>query len=201
MKKRCFILVITLVITLGIGGCNNAELPSPDKVEAQSSPTVEQSSLTQTETPSTPAPSEFADSTLGNLHIALATDKLLNKYNSFYEYINDEDGARLIIWTDTEIKDFSFISIKNDNKGTKLSYFAGDTLFSANEFTPEKPFVVNLRIPGTVPAYGISFVDENGAEKYYTIQLSGRGVEEAPPYYFLEFENGGSILPTSPLSS
>ncbi len=200
MKKRCCILLIALVITLGIGGCNSAEQPSPDKVEAQLSPAAEQSFRTQTET-STPVPSEFVESTLGNFHVALATDKLLDKYDSFYEYINDEDGARLIIWTDTEIKDFSFISIKNDDTGNKLSYFAGDALFSVDEFPPEKPFVVKLRIPGTVPAYGISFVDENGAKKYYTIQLSGRGAEEAPPYYFLEFENGGNILPTSPLSS
>ncbi len=185
MKKRVCVLFIALVITLGIAGCNNAEQPLPD----------------QAETPPTTAPSEFVESTLGSFHIALATDELLNKYDSFYEYINDKNGARLIIWTDIEVKDFSFISIKNDNTGSELSYFAGDTLFSVDEFSPEKPFVVNLLIPGTVPAYGISFVDENGVEKYYTIQLSGRGAEEAPPYYFLEFEDGGTILPASPLSS
>jgi hypothetical protein len=45
--------------------------------------------------------------------------------------------------------------------------------------------------PGSTPAYGISFVDENGSERFLSINLSGRGVDEAPPYYLLE-ENGNS---------
>lgn len=185
MKKRCCMLFITLVIMLGIGGCNNAERPSP----------------VQTETPSIPAPSGYLEAVLGSFHIAPATNELLNKYDLFHEYINDKDGVSLIIWANTQIEDFAFISIMNYDTGDKPSYFAGDTLFSVDELSPEKPFVVNLLIPGTVPAYGISFLDENGVEKYYTIQLSGRDAEEAPPYYFLEFENGGDILSTSPLPS
>jgi hypothetical protein len=65
-------------------------------------------------------------------------------------------------------------------------------LFSIDELSPEKPFVVQLLIPGSTPAYGISFVDENGDEKYYTINMSGRGEEEGPPYLLLEFENENS---------
>ncbi|MPN31087.1 hypothetical protein SDC9_178561 [bioreactor metagenome] len=61
---------------------------------------------------------------------------------------------------------------------------------SADELSPEKAFVVKLLIPGLIPAYGISYVDENGMEKYYTIHLDGRGKDEAPPYLLLEFENG-----------
>ena len=61
----------------------------------------------QPETSSSPAPSEYVESTLENFHIALATDELLNKYNSFHEYNNDEDGTRFIIWTDTEIAKYS----------------------------------------------------------------------------------------------
>ncbi len=127
-----------------------------------------------------------------NIQIDRATDELLDNYISFHEYINDEDGARLIIRTDTEIKDFAFISVDYDNAGDKLFFLAGDTLFSVDELSPEKPFVVKLMIPGSVPAYGISFVDENGVERYYTINLSGRGEEEGPPYILLEFENGNS---------
>ncbi|MEA4946474.1 MAG: hypothetical protein VB058_02765 [Oscillospiraceae bacterium] len=184
MKKNCCVLFIAFVIMLGTGGCDNTERPSP----------------TQSGTPSTPAPSAYTESALGDFHISLATDELSKKYDSFHEYINDEGGARLIIWPDTEAKDFAFISIsiRQEDLAGKLSYFAGDTLFLVDELSPEKPFVVDLLIPGAMPAYGISFVDENGVEKYYIIQLSGRGAEEAPPYFFLEFENGGGILPVSP---
>lgn len=133
----------------------------------------------------------YVESTSENFHIALATDELLNRYDSFHEYINNEDGARLIIWTDTVIKDFDFITVDHDDTGGKLSFLPGDTLFSVDELSPEKPFVVKLLIPGSTPAYGISFVDENGVERYFSINLSGRGADEAPPYYLLE-ENWNS---------
>jgi hypothetical protein len=45
--------------------------------------------------------------------------------------------------------------------------------------------------PGSTPAYGISFVDENGSERFFSINLSGRGIDEAPPYYLFE-ENGNT---------
>lgn len=172
MKKRFCALLIALVIMPGIGGCNNAEQPAP----------------VQAETPSSPTPSED----LNNIQIDRATDELLDNYISFHEYINDEDGDWLILRTDTEIRDFAFISVDHDDTGDKLSFLAGETLFPVDELSPEKPFVVKLMIPGSVPAYGISFVDENGVERYYTINLSGRGEGEGPPYILLEFENGNS---------
>jgi hypothetical protein len=99
-----------------------------------------------------------------------------------------------MIRTDAEVRNFAFITVRLDGSGDKLSYLAGDTLFSADELSPEKPFVVELLIPGSMPAYGISFEDEDGADRYYTINLSGRGEEEAPAYFLLEFENGLGLI-------
>jgi hypothetical protein len=167
-------LLISFVIILGTGGCNHAAQPTS----------------VQSETSSSSTSSSDVDVTLNNIHIGRATDELLSKYNSFHEYINDEGGDRLIIWTDTEVKDFAFISINCTDMGDKVSYDAGDALFSPGNLSPEKPFVVKLLIPGSLPAYGISFVDQNGLKRYFTINLDGRGEEEAPPYFLHEFENG-----------
>ena len=119
------------------------------------------------------------------VRVDLATDELLDKYDSFYEYVNDKDGADVLIWTDTKIKDFAFITIKHEVKN-KLHYFPGDTLFSIDELPPEKPFIVKLLIPGTVSWYGISLLDEKGVKRYYTIDLNGRGV--GPHYFLNEFK-------------
>lgn len=122
-----------------------------------------------------------------NLHIALATDELLDEYDSFYEYVNDEDGDRLIIWTDKVIEDFAFVTIKYETTGDKISLIVGDVLYSVDELSPEKPFVVTLLDNGgVIPTYGISFVDENGAERFFSINLSGRGAEEAPLYSLVD---------------
>ena len=185
MKKRFCILFISLVIILALGGCKDA-------VKPEDSGTLPPTSA-PSETPLSPATFEYVESTLGNFHISRTTDELLNKYDSFHEYIINGDGDTLIIRTDTAIKDFAFISVNYDDTGGKVSLLAGDTLFSVDELSPEKPFVVKLLDPGGVlPTYGISFVDENGVKRYYSINLDKRGVEEAPPYFLLEFENGNS---------
>lgn len=179
MRKRFCVLFITLVITLVLGGCKSTGKPDNSDISLPSS--------SPSETPS--ATFKYVESTLGNFHISRTTDELLNKYDLFHEYISDEDGDMLIIRTDKAIKGFDFISVNYDDMGDKISLLAGDTLFSIDELSPEKPFVVKLLDPGGVlPAYGISFVDESGVKRYYSINMDRRGVEEAPPYFLLEFE-------------
>lgn len=183
MKKGFCVLVVVLAIMLALGGCKAAVAP-------ESGGTLPPASASP-EAPTPPAPSVYVESTLENFHIALASDELLNKYDAFHEYIH-EDGARVIIWTDTEVKNFAFISVDYDIADDQISFFAGDVLFSVDELSPEKPFVVETMAPEVLPLYGISFLDENNVQRYFSINFSGRGIEEAPPYFFLEFENTNS---------
>ena len=185
MKKRFYVLFMSLIIILALGGCKDAEKP-------EGSGTLPPN-FTPSEAPSSSATFEYVESTLGNFHISLATDELLNKYDSFHEYISNEDGDRLLIRTDKAIKDFAFIAVNWREDDNRISLLAGDTLFSAVELSPEKPFVVKLLDPGGIlPAYGISFVDEDGVKRYYSINTDKRGAEEAPPYFLTEFEKGDS---------
>jgi len=182
MKKRVWALFMSLVIMLALGGCKDA-------VKPEDSGTLPPTSA-PSEAPSSPATFEYVESTLGNFHISRTVDELLNKYDSFHEYISNEDGDKLIIRTDKVIKDFAFISVNWREDDNKISLFAGDTLFSVDELSPEKPFVVKLLdLGGILPAYGISFVDENGLRRYFTIDSDRRGVDEAPPYFLTEFSD------------
>ncbi len=199
MKKRSCALLIALVFMLLVGGCNSVESTPPVQSEMPSSPAPSEDAE-QSETPSSPAPTVYVESTLENFHIAIVTDELLNKYTSYHEYISDE-LERIIIWTDTDIKDFAFITVDYNDTGDKISYLAGDILSSLDELSPEKPFVADIFPPEIFPVNGISFLDVYGVRRYFSILMDGRGVEEAPPYFFLEFENGGGFLPASPLSS
>jgi hypothetical protein len=122
-----------------------------------------------------------------NIRIDSFTDKLINEYSSVHEYINDEDGDKFIIWTNTLIKDFNFITVDYADKENKYSFREVEKLFTADELSPEIPFVVKLKIPVGIPAYGISFIDENGNVRYYTINVSGAFVGEAA--YLREFKN------------
>ncbi len=176
MKKKMIAVILTLVLMLGVGGCQEQEAPEvTDPLE----PTTGESGT----------PFEYTESSLENFHIAIAEEERLSEYDSFHEYTADEDSLKLIIWTDTKIKDFAFIAVGYVETGDEISLCAGDTLFSVDELLPEKPFVVEMTAPEVLPPYGISFMDENGVKRYFSINADGRGAEEASPYFLLEFEN------------
>jgi hypothetical protein len=193
MKFR--VLLILFIITLAIGGCKQAEplasVQSETPLVSVQSEVPE--SPVQSVAPPSPAPSVYVDSVLENFHIAIATEELLGQYASYYEYAAEEI-ARIIIWTDTVVKDFAFISVNNDETGDQFTFSEGEILFSLDEFTPDKPFVADIFSPEIFPVNGISFRDVYGVKRYFFIQADGRGIEEAPPYHFREFENGGPQL-------
>jgi hypothetical protein len=130
---------------------------------------------------------ETPASVLERFHIAIAEEELLDQYDSFHEYTADESSLRVIIWTDTEVKDFAFFSIDYDETGDQISLLAGDVLFSLDELSPEMPAVIEMTAPEVLPLYGISFLDEDDVRRYLSINYDGRGEDEAPPYFFHEF--------------
>ena len=50
---------------------------------------------------------------------------------------------------------------------------SSDLLYAYGALTSENPIVVTLTDYGTVPAYGVSFVDPDGVERFYSIGISG----------------------------
>lgn len=196
MKRMVFVCVIALVMTIVVGGCHEKEPPAAKStVEAASAGTGAPASpepvATESAKPALPTSYAEAETTLGKIHIGAATEENIGQYSSVLKYVQDEDGASIIIRTDEPLKDFAFITVNFKEVGNALIYSVGKILFSAQELTPEKPFVVKMLFIGDVaPSYGISYTDNNGAKKYYTLNLDGRGIEEAPPYFLLEFKNG-----------
>ncbi len=186
---------MVFVIILMIDGCNQAEPPAAVLLETPSVSVQSEMppSPAQSETPPSPAPSFYVDSVLENFHIAIATEELLGQYASYHEYAAEE-LERIIIWTDTVMKEFAFITINYDDTGDQFTFSEGEVLFSLDEFSPDKPFVADIFSPEIFPVNGISFRDIYGAKRYFFIQADGRGIEEAPPYHFSEFENGGPLL-------
>ncbi len=154
MKFR--ILLMIFIITLTIGGCKQAEPQSSVQSETPSASVQAEASPppVQSEAPPSPAPTVYVDSTKENFHIAIATEELLGKYESYHEYASDE-LERIIIWTDTIVKDFDFTTVKYDDTGDEFTFSEGDVLFSLDEFTPDKPFVADIFSPEIFPVNGM----------------------------------------------
>ena len=104
-----------------------------------------------------------------------ATDKVLNNYSSFDEFIEfKEDGCQRIIFTsNTSIRDFNYIEVGNKDSGSNIIYFENSVLYTLDELTPEKPFIVTWMEQGLIPHRGITFKDENNTKRYFYISMSG----------------------------
>ena len=86
-------------------------------------------------------------------------------------------GDTIAIWTDTPLRDFRFIEVligeaAQDEDGAIFLY-AGETLLSADELLPRRPFVVNVTLGGGIPTRAMSFLDENDVRLYFLITYSG----------------------------
>ena len=95
-------------------------------------------------------------------------DNVQNMFASIYQYNDNNGSERIVIWSDATLKNFDFISI-----GLEDSLFPEDILYSIKELSPNKAFVVQTFVSGTIPSRGISFLDKNNKKKYFYISESG----------------------------
>ncbi len=103
-----------------------------------------------------------------------ATDEILSAYDSFSEFIESEEISQKIIFTtNVGVKSFSFIEVIYKEKDGEFAFFENGELFSTEDFSPEKPFLVSWMETGAIPNRGISFVDESGTTRYFYLASSG----------------------------
>ena len=114
-----------------------------------------------------------AESLSSTVQIEHATDKVVNRFGSFYEYNDNDFGEKIVIWTDGIQKNFDFISVGSEYTGEQISFFAEDILYSINELTSEKALMIKMFISEGIPSRGISFLDENSVKRYFYISESG----------------------------
>ncbi len=70
------------------------------------------------------------------------------------------------------LDELSFVSLLWDDASANVAL--GETVFTAKDLSPSRPFVVKMTLPETIPAWGISFCDESGNTKVYAILQSGK---------------------------
>ncbi len=105
---------------------------------------------------------------------------------AYWQYTADEDGIYLAILPDATVHSFKFVAVHVEEAESELQYLIDEELYSRDELTPDKPFLVKMQFAGLLPNYGIVFDDQNGHERFYTINMKGTGPEESYPYYLSE---------------
>ena len=90
------------------------------------------------------------------------------------------DASMLLVRTDSPVREFTFWNLMVEDV-----LDSGDIIFSASPITlseeealpevlmPQTPIAVQVVFPGDLSAYGISYVDEDGNRRCFTIEVSG----------------------------
>ena len=149
------------------------------------------------------------------VHITRRNEYLLNTFPIFYqmdflgpyaEYFGLDDDHHffgiegdwgVVIWSDVTLRDIQVILVNHEpdyEYETDVTH-AGHVLYELTELPPDTPFVINrfVTVGGVVPWEGISFIDPTGTRRYFLIADDRRGEPEDPPYFLIEFENGGPM--------
>ena len=183
-----FLLIIVMLVSLtgcvgsvGLPPDNNmASVPSSSNTEKHSEPTI-----TGTESSTDDIGTESSTDDILSVSIEAVEDQVA-KAGSYCQYINDENGIFLVISPNAVIRSFRFVTVQVDDTELGLIYSISDELYSIDELTQDKPFLVKMQFVGLLPTYGIVFEDQKNNERFYTINMRGIDHTEGQPYYLNE---------------
>ena len=71
------------------------------------------------------------------------------------------------------LKNFKVLSLTFKDYTDAGAIFDQEEIYSAGDVSAEKPLLVKLTFIGSIPNYGISYEDNSGAVKKFTISQSG----------------------------
>jgi hypothetical protein len=173
MLKKIIARVLIFVLFWSIAGCNQAEPLTSGESEPQSSELESAEEVFYGEIQTTIQNSNNSGN--AQLQINYATDNITDLYESFHEFVHAEEGEWLIITTDINIKDFNYIKIGHRFTDDKAVFFVENIEYNLDELIPEKPFLVKTYSSyGTIPHFGISFLDNSNELRYFYISESGK---------------------------
>lgn len=84
------------------------------------------------------------------------------------------DSTKVLFMAEGNVRDFKFLSLYCEDvleDGTPV--FTTEELYQTDRLDPERPLLVEMTFWGTIPSYGISYMDQNGETRNFTVEMSG----------------------------
>lgn len=191
--KRLFVLILSLALTLALAACGPAQdSPAPDGTtpppteSAQPSPAPEESQPAETapetappldsQPPEETAPAEPAETELP-VSADYAEEDLLARPDDYDLLVLDESEYRVDVAitasapvTDVQVASLTLEEVGEDEVGFRIETVLG----TLDAIKPDRPFVVAMAFPGSIPNTALIFTDPDGAICCCTISMSGR---------------------------
>lgn len=181
MKQTRLLLLFVVVFAMLFAGCANPSTPGSESSQSPNPAVSEREEVLE------PPKATASAKEKALVSVDYSTDELLNKYDSFTEFIEFEDeGFQKIIFTSNiAVKDFRFIEVANKDNKMNVPFFENKVLYSLEELSPTKPFAATWMEQGAMPHRGISFIDETNTTRFFYITMSG----EDGSLLLVEFKN------------
>ena len=103
-------------------------------------------------------------------------EEVLADYPEHDEFIADrtEPQVKVALLAEGEVRDFKVLSLHlKDVDADGKPNFLVVSLHTRDRLTPGRPLVVGLTFYGSTPHYGISYIDESGTERCFSLDQSG----------------------------
>jgi hypothetical protein len=108
--------------------------------------------------------------------IARWAEEALAGYSAYDVFIADtsEWQVKIVFSAEGGVRDFKVLKldIEDIDENGKPTFSAVE-LYARSRLAPERPLVLGMTFWGSIPHYGISYVDESGTTRNYYIDMSG----------------------------
>ena len=101
-----------------------------------------------------------------------AADISVSRDDCDWVIVDDTEPVEAAFCTMVPVENFAVVSLSMRESGSELTFEATE-LFDYGTLTPERPLLVTLTVYGTIPSYGVTFTDPNGAHRLFGVTVSG----------------------------
>lgn len=191
MMKKIIAFLTAAVLVLSLAACSenvtdtqsttdaeNTTQSANETTEAYAEETTAEEATEEAAVEETTAEETTAEETTEAAKNATLTveqvEDIAGEAGTVFNAATDEYAFYAVFRTDAKITDvkvlgLTFVDADEDGNIT----FDREVLYTVEEIRPDFNLSVHLTADGSIPAYGISYVDADGAEKAYSVNMSG----------------------------
>ena len=181
MKMKIIVLlsVFALVLVFSACGGNTEATTAPDEETTATQLTTEEAAAEET-TAEEATEAEETTAAEASVEVKLATvtveqvEDIAGEYGTVFNASTDEYAFYAVFRSDVRITDVKVLGLTfldADENGNIT--FDREELHTVEEIGPDFNLAVHLTADGSIPAYGISYVDADGTEKAFSVNMSG----------------------------
>ena len=100
-------------------------------------------------------------------------DDSLTEIDEFVAHSGEYEVGIVFTTERPAVQNFKVLSISLEDVDNDIAVYSVLELYAQDILTPERPLLVRTSFPGDMPSNGISYTDDTGATRYFSVSESG----------------------------